>query len=84
LKKLAADTTEPDYSDMPHVDTDEFWKNAMSLQEYFALRRKKQSLTVRLDKDVVAWLRSGGEGYQTRMNEILREAMARSLKPKAG
>jgi hypothetical protein len=33
-----------------------------------------------IDKDVVAWLRSQGDGgYQTRLNEVLREAMIASL-----
>jgi uncharacterized protein (DUF4415 family) len=37
----------------------------------------KQSTTVRLDADVLAWLRSQGPGYQTRLNAILRAAMLR-------
>jgi uncharacterized protein (DUF4415 family) len=79
LKRLAADESEPDYSDVPEI-TDEQWAQRMSVSEYFALRRKKQPVTVRLDKDIVAWLQSEGEGYQTRMNAILREAMTKSLK----
>ena len=35
----------------------------------------KQSLTIRLDADVLAWLKSQGKGYQTRINAILRGAM---------
>lgn len=35
----------------------------------------KKQLTVRLDADVLAWLRSTGKGYQTRINHILRAAM---------
>ncbi len=35
----------------------------------------KKSLTIRLDADVVAWLKSQGKGYQTRINSLLREAM---------
>jgi len=35
----------------------------------------KQSITVRLDADVIAWLRSGGRGYQTRANKMLRTLM---------
>ncbi|MBP6409339.1 MAG: BrnA antitoxin family protein, partial [Fusobacteriaceae bacterium] len=31
--------------------------------------------SVRLDADVLAWLKAQGKGYQTRMNKILREAM---------
>lgn len=32
----------------------------------------KRQLTVRLDVDVVEWFRTGGPGYQTRMNAVLR------------
>ena len=32
-----------------------------------------------LDADVIEWLQSGGAGYQTRMNAILREAMLHSV-----
>ncbi len=35
----------------------------------------KKQLTVRLDADVLEWLRSTGKGYQTRINHILRAAM---------
>jgi uncharacterized protein (DUF4415 family) len=38
---------------------------------------------VRVDSDVLAWLKSQGKGYQTRLNAILREAMLRSLQDKA-
>ena len=35
----------------------------------------KKKLTVRLDADVVSWLKKSGAGYQTRLNEILRDVM---------
>jgi uncharacterized protein (DUF4415 family) len=35
----------------------------------------KKSLTIRVDADVLAWLRSQGKGYQTRINQLLRAAM---------
>lgn len=35
----------------------------------------KKSITVRLDADVIAWLKSGGRGYQTRANKMLRSLM---------
>ena len=37
----------------------------------------KQRLTLRLDADIVAWLKQQGTGYQTRINTILRNAMKR-------
>lgn len=33
------------------------------------------SLTARVDADVLAWLKSDGKGYQSRMNAILRQTM---------
>ena len=35
----------------------------------------KRQLTVRIDTDVLAWLKAQGKGYQSRLNEILRAAM---------
>jgi uncharacterized protein (DUF4415 family) len=35
----------------------------------------KKPLTIRLDADVLAWLKSQGKGYQTRLNNLLRAAM---------
>jgi uncharacterized protein (DUF4415 family) len=35
----------------------------------------KRSLTVRLDADIVSWLKKSGAGYQTRLNEFLRDMM---------
>lgn len=35
----------------------------------------KGRLTVRLDEDIIDWLKSAGPGYQTRMNDLLRGVM---------
>jgi uncharacterized protein (DUF4415 family) len=40
----------------------------------------KQQLTVRIDADVVEWLKGQGRGYQSRLNEILRSAMLKKLR----
>lgn len=37
--------------------------------------RVKQAVLVRLDQDVLAWLKSRGAGHTTRVNAILRMAM---------
>jgi uncharacterized protein (DUF4415 family) len=34
--------------------------------------RPKERVTVRLDHDIVDWLKAQGRGYQTRINAILR------------
>jgi len=41
-------------------------------------RPAKKPVTMRLDTDIVAWLKSYGKGYQTRVNHLLRHAMASS------
>ncbi len=68
--------TEIDYSDSPPL-TEEFWKNAVQGRFY---KPTKTSTTVRIDSDVIAWLRSQGKGYQSRINAILRREMLSSLK----
>ena len=82
-RKLARLAAQPDsaidYSDIPPLKAS-FWKNAVRNPFY---RPVKQQLTVRLDADVVAWLRQRGRGYQTRMNAVLRNAMLEDVKKSA-
>jgi len=58
-----------DFSDIP----------ALTGNEKFVVgkfyRPVKKSLTIRIDADVLAWIKAGGKGYQTRINSYLREAM---------
>jgi uncharacterized protein (DUF4415 family) len=42
-------------------------------------RPVKEQITLRLDKDVVAWFKAGGAGYQTRINDALREYVLAKL-----
>jgi uncharacterized protein (DUF4415 family) len=58
-----------DYSDIPPLDKS-FYKKATE-----AWPPSKQQLTIRLDADVLRWLKAHGRGYQTRINRILRAAM---------
>lgn len=37
----------------------------------------KQQISLRVDQDVLQWLKTQGPGYQSRINTILREAMER-------
>jgi uncharacterized protein (DUF4415 family) len=72
LKALAAmPDDEIDLSDIPEAGEDA-WKNAVVGKFY---RPIKKQVTVRIDADILAWLQSGGAGYQTRLNQLLREAM---------
>ena len=67
--------SEIDTSDIPPL-TDAFWKNAVRNPLY---KPTKTSTTVRVDSDVLVWLKSKGRGYQTRINEILRKAMLKEI-----
>jgi uncharacterized protein (DUF4415 family) len=67
--------SEIDFSDAP-VLPDEVWKNAVRGRLY---RPVKQAVSLRLDADVIAWLKKDGEGYQTRANQMLRERMLQDL-----
>ena len=68
--------SEIDYSDIPQLQED-FWKKAVRNPFY---RPTKTSTTVRIDSDVLHWLRAHGKGYQSRLNAILRREMLASLK----
>jgi uncharacterized protein (DUF4415 family) len=35
----------------------------------------KQIVTIRLDVDMLDWFKSAGPGYQTRINQVLRDYM---------
>ena len=58
-----------DYSDIPKLD-ESFWKTVT-----LTMPEPKDRLTIRLDHDVVEWLKKRGRGYQTRINAILRSYM---------
>ena len=58
-----------DFSDAPLVPD---WSVAEIGKFY---RPKKKPVTMRLDSDVIAWLKADGRGYQTKANWLLRSAM---------
>jgi uncharacterized protein (DUF4415 family) len=77
LKALRAKPeSEIDYTDIRPLQ-DDFWKKPVRNPFY---RPTKTSTTVRIDSDVLHWLRSHGKGYQSRLNAILRREMLASLK----
>ncbi len=67
LKRIDALRDEDiDYSDIPALDEDFFQKARVVVPP------GKKQLTLRLDADVLAWLKAQGKGYQSRINAILR------------
>ena len=56
--------------------TAQFSRPGFRLQEgNYGLAPAKRQLTIRLDADVLDWLKGHGEGYQMRINRILRVVM---------
>jgi uncharacterized protein (DUF4415 family) len=70
LKKMIIDgpkrDEDIDLSDAPELPHDAVLVN---------FRPRKKAVTLRLDADVLDWLKSGGDKYQTRVNDLLRQAM---------
>ncbi|MGI5174598.1 BrnA antitoxin family protein [Treponema sp. OMZ 840] len=67
IEALQALNNKPvDTSDIPELTEADF------MHMY---RPVKKPLSIRLDADVILWLKSYGKGYQSRINAILREAM---------
>src|SRR3984893_852678 len=70
IRAIAAKRDEDiDFSDAPAVVD---WSGAEIGKFY---RRTKKSVTMRLDSDVITWLKADGRGYQTKANWLLRHAM---------
>lgn len=69
-KQAAGDDSDIDYSDIPRLTADQ-------LAQMVRLRgpRRKQAVSVRLDPQVLDWLKSKGEGHLTRINDILTNLM---------
>ena len=75
IAKVAANKDENiDLSEMPEVID---WSGA-EMGKYH--RPPKKPVTMRLDADVLEWLKSYGEGYQTKANMLLRHAMMQTAR----
>lgn len=57
-----------DTDDIPELD-DAFFEQAQLKVP------GKRPVTIRLDSDVIDWFKSQGQGYQTRINQLLRRYM---------
>ena len=80
LKALGAIRDERiDTSDIPEL-TEEQLRGAVRGQMY---RPIKKPVTMRLDADVIEWLKRAGRGYQTKANALLRQEMIRFYEKKA-
>jgi uncharacterized protein (DUF4415 family) len=76
MQKLAAlPEHQIDTSGIPELPVGA-WKQALQGKWY---RPVKQAVSIRLDADVLAWLKAKGSGYQTKVNRLLRERMLREI-----
>jgi uncharacterized protein (DUF4415 family) len=64
-----------DTSDIPELPPGA-WEDAVRGKFY---RPVKKAVSLRLDADVIAWLKKDGKGYQTRANRVLREKMLKEM-----
>ena len=79
LARIAAiPDDEIDTSDIPGL-TAEQMQRAVRGRFY---RPLKKPVTMRLDADVLDWLKSDGAGYQTKANRLLRAEMLCALAPR--
>lgn len=62
----ASPDDEIDTSDIPEMSEKDFARGRF---RYF--KPVKESVTVRVDRDILAWLKENGEGYETRLNAVL-------------
>ncbi|OOR91346.1 hypothetical protein B0181_03320 [Moraxella caviae] len=58
-----------DYSDIP----------PLSDEQIAQFKPIKKQVTMRLDSDVLAWLKKDGKGYQTKANRLLRMLMLQDM-----
>jgi len=67
LKRIDAMSDEDiDYSDIPEMD-DEFLQSVEA-----KISTGKKQIALRVDNDVLEWMKSQGKGYQSRINAVLR------------
>ncbi len=79
MKRLEAMPDEEiDFTDIPELTEADFKRGRRGL----FYRPVKKAITIRLDSDVIEWLRQDGPGYQTKANQLLREQMLRAWSTK--
>ncbi|MDN3278099.1 BrnA antitoxin family protein [Frankia sp. RB7] len=69
----ASIANDPDWAEFEGID----WSDAV-----LVLPPKKKAISIRVDEDVLDFFKREGEGYQRRMNAVLRSYMQQKSKPK--
>ena len=79
-RQAAGDDSRIDFEDIPRL-TDEQLASMVRLRD---ARPSKVAVSVRLDEQVLNWLRSKGEGHLTRINDILTNLMEAEQRVRPG
>lgn len=69
----ASIANDPDWAEFKDID----WSDAE-----LVMPPKKKAISIRLDEDVLDFFKREGEGYQRRVNAVLRSYMRQKSKPK--
>jgi len=78
-RQASGDDSGINFRDIPRL-TQEQLANLVRLRDV----RRKVAVSVRLDPQVLAWLRSKGEGHLTRINDILANLMEAEQRKSSG
>jgi len=69
----ASIASDPDWAEFKDVD----WSDAV-----LVIPARKKAISIRVDEDVLDYFKSEGDGYQRRINAVLRSYMQQKAKPK--
>jgi uncharacterized protein (DUF4415 family) len=69
----ASIANDPDWAEFKDVD----WSDVV-----LVIPARKKAISIRVDEDVLDYFKSQGDGYQRRINAVLRSYMQQKAKPK--
>jgi uncharacterized protein (DUF4415 family) len=69
----ASIANDPDWEEFRDIN----WSDAV-----LVIPVKKKAISIRVDEDVLDYFKSQGDGYQRRINAVLRSYMQHTAKPK--
>jgi uncharacterized protein (DUF4415 family) len=69
----ASIANDPDWAEFKDID----WSDAV-----LVIPVRKKAISIRVDEDVLDYFKSEGDGYQRRINAVLRSYMQQKAKPK--
>ena len=69
----ASIANDPDWAEFKDID----WSDAV-----LVIPARKKAISIRVDEDVLDFFKNEGDGYQRRINAVLRSYMQQKAKPK--